>query len=67
MQIAGFFEWSEQKTAHRLPHHRLRFHALWWHFEYYYLSRRLKNLSKLFDVIKARQKFISHQRNPITH
>jgi hypothetical protein len=27
----------------------------------------MKNLLKLFDFIKARPKFISHQRNSITH
>jgi len=30
------------------------------------LYRRMKNLLKLLGVIKARPKFISQQRNPIT-
>ena len=29
--------------------------------------RLMKNPQELFDVIKARPKFISHQRNRITH
>ena len=40
---------------------------LWWRSEFADLYRRMKNLLKLFYVIKAGPRFISQQRNPITH